>query len=272
MTEFNENCCPLNMHPEVVRIPVRRILEKIDAMADREETDSAEKLMKYWISEAEAGHDPNGKLSMLSEQIGFYRKHGREKECIEAIETALSVLKELKLDETVSGATIMLNAATGYKAFEKPEESISIFRKVQSVYENNLEADDRRMAGLYNNMALTLTDLKEYDEAQELYEKALSVLSQNRNTETDMAITYLNLADLVNDRIGAEAGEKQIEEYIDRAESLLDTETLPQDGYYAYVCEKCAPVFDHYGYFLTKQKLEKRAGKIRQQINRKQPQ
>ena len=28
-------------------------------------------------------------------------------------------------------------------------------------------------------------------------------------------------------------------------------QNLKKDGYYAFVCEKCAPVFGHYGYFLT---------------------
>lgn len=262
MPEFNENCCPLNMHPEIVRIPVRRILEKLDALADQCDFDAAEKLMKYWITEADNGHDPQGKLTILSEQIGFYRKQGKAQECIGAIDAALPLIKEMKLDETVSGATIMLNAATGYKAFDRPEESLALFREVQSVYESDLTKDDRRLSGLYNNMALTLVDLKQYDEAQKLYQKALSILEQNKNGQAEMAITFLNLADLVCDREGMETAEKKIEEYLDMAEKLLDTETLPRDGYHAFVCEKCAPVFAHYGYFVTKQKLEKRAREI----------
>lgn len=264
MTEFNENCCPLNMHPEIVRIPVQRILEKLDAMINQGDDKSAENLLKYWISEAEAGHDPNGKLSMLSEQIGFYRKQGKERECLDAIETAMPLLKELRLDETVSGATIMLNAATGYKAFGRIEQSYSVFKKVQEVYESNLPENDRRLAGLYNNMALTLVDLKKYDEGEMLYQKAISVLKQNENGEPEMAITYLNLADLVSAKTGPEAGEKTIEEYLNKAEMLLDAETLSRDGYYAFVCEKCAQVFGYYGYFMTKHKLEKRVREIRE--------
>ena len=47
-----------------------------------------------------------------------------------------------------------------------------------------------------------------------------------------------------------------------KAEKLLYTESLPRDGYYAFVCEKCAPVFAYYGYFLTEQELHRRAGEI----------
>jgi hypothetical protein len=53
-----------------------------------------------------------------------------------------------------------------------------------------------------------------------------------------------------------------VEEYLDRAEVLLNTESLPRNGYYAFVCEKCAPVFGHYGYFATEAELKRRAEEI----------
>ena len=33
-------------------------------------------------------------------------------------------------------------------------------------------------------------------------------------------------------------------------------------GYYAFVCEKCAPTFDHFGYFLAAEEFRETAGKI----------
>ena len=59
-----------------------------------------------------------------------------------------------------------------------------------------------------------------------------------------------------------EAAEEKTEDYLDRAEELLDTESLPRNGYYAFVCEKCAPVFGHYGYFATEAELKRRAKEI----------
>ena len=47
-----------------------------------------------------------------------------------------------------------------------------------------------------------------------------------------------------------------------RAEKLFYTEDLPRNGYYAFVCEKCAPVFGYYGYFLTERELKRRAREI----------
>ena len=48
----------------------------------------------------------------------------------------------------------------------------------------------------------------------------------------------------------------------DQAEELLDTEGIPHDGYYAFVCEKCEPTFRYYGYFLYANELKKRAEEI----------
>ena len=44
--------------------------------------------------------------------------------------------------------------------------------------------------------------------------------------------------------------------------ALLDRPGLPRDAYYAFVCEKCAPVFDYYGFFRTAQALRARAEAI----------
>ena len=63
-------------------------------------------------------------------------------------------------------------------------------------------------------------------------------------------------------RDGLEAGEKEINDLADRAWDLLNDPAAPRDGYYAFVCEKCAPVFDYYGYFLAAQDLKERANAI----------
>ena len=37
---------------------------------------------------------------------------------------------------------------------------------------------------------------------------------------------------------------------------------LPRDGYHAFTISKCAPAFDHLGYFLYAKELKERAAKI----------
>ena len=81
------------------------------------------------------------------------------------------------------------------------------------------------------------------------------------DSEGEIAITYLNLATMVEKKYGLVDGDEKIREYLNRAESLLDRHSA-RDGYYAFVCEKCATVFGYYGRFVYEKKLAERAREI----------
>ncbi|MCQ2451111.1 MAG: tetratricopeptide repeat protein [Clostridia bacterium] len=260
--DYEEPKCLLNMHPEVTPIPLGRIIEKLDSYLNKNDYAAAERHLKYWLLEADSCHDMRGKLALLNEQIGLYRKTEKESECLTAISTALSLADSMDMNESVTFGTTLINAATGYKAFGKAEDALPLYRKAQVIYEKALDLNDGRLGGLYNNMALTLTELKNFSEAEELYQKAIKVMEKQENGELEVAVSYLNIADLIAERDGLENGEKEIEKQLLKAEELLNTDGLPKDGYYAFVCEKCAPVFGYYGYFLTEQELERRAREI----------
>ena len=51
---------------------------------------------------------------------------------------------------------------------------------------------------------------------------------------------------------GDDLDEDEINDYMERAMAFLNTESLPRNGYYAFVAERCAPgfycyEFDEYG-------------------------
>ena len=260
--DHEEPHCLLDLHPEVTRINVGRMIEKLDEYLGRSDYDAAERHLRYWLAEAQTGHDDRGELSVRNEQIGLYRKSGKESECLAAVAAALALVKSLEMPGSLTLATTLINAATGYKAFGKASDALPLYERSRAIYEAHLKPDDDRLGGLYNNMALALTELKRYREAEALFNKALDIMAQQEHGEAEMAITCLNLADLVAAERGLEAGEAQIASYLAEAERLLDTDTLPQNGCYAFVCEKCAPVFGYYGYFLTENKLTERAKNI----------
>ncbi len=260
--DYEEPCCPLDMHPETSRIPLGRIIEKLDSLFEQKNFEAAKKLLDYWQSEADAVGDMQGKLTVINEKIGLCRKVGIKEECFSAIDSALALVEKLGFENNVTGGTTFINCATGYEAFGLCDSALSLYRRAKAVYEHLLSPNDDRLAGLYNNMALALTALNNYSEAEELFKKAIVILERQEHGEAELAITYLNLADLVNSRDGIDNGGSQIDEHIKQAEALLDTESLPKDGYYAFVCEKCAPVFGGYGYFWVKEKLMQRASDI----------
>ena len=78
----------------------------------------------------------------------------------------------------------------------------------------------------------------------------------------EMAVTELNLADLAAASKGILEAEDEIEAHLDRAEALLEAPGNPRSGYYAFVCEKCAPSFGYYGRFAYAEELQARAKRI----------
>lgn len=247
-------------------IPVERIIENLDRLFDKKEFDRAEKLLEYWVGEAEKENDIRGRLTMLNEQIGFYRKNNQKEKCLVAISNALELARNGDFDLTVTLATALINCATGYKAFGMPKEAYELYCEAKEIYEKTLAPDDARLGGLYNNMALAVAELGDYGGARELYNSALKVMRTVANGQSEEAITYCNLADLASAEKGMIEGESEINEYLEKAKSLLDSPDIPKDGYYAFVCEKCAPTFGYYGWFFAEKELIGRAEEIYERI------
>lgn len=245
-------------------IPIGRIIDKLDEYLNKNAFAPAQRHLEYWLSEAEHEKDDRGKLTVLNEQIGLYRKMGDKEKGLAAIEAVLDLCEKdgSIFDGTISLGTTFVNAATGCKEFGQTDRAMELYRKAKTIYDDSLPSDDDKFAALYNNMAITLTELGDYDEAEQSYGKALDIVSGKKNGELEAAITYLNLADLVCAKVGMEEGETQIEDYLDLAENILDENAERTDHYYAFVCEKCAPAFGYYGYFMTEKTLKKRAKEI----------
>lgn len=261
--DYEEPECLLCMdRGEVTPINTRRFIEKLDEYYGRNDYENAGAHLEYWLNEAKAGSDLRGQFTVYNEMMGYYRKTGRFDEAVGASEKALALIDALGIGESAAAGTAYVNTATVYKTFGKSDIALPWFEKALSVYERELSADDGRLGGLYNNMALSLADLKRYEEAAAYYNKALEIMGKVKNGELEQAITYLNLADLKAAELGHEAAEAYIEEYLEKAKALIDTPELPRNGYYAFVCEKSAPTFDYYGYFLYADELKKTAGRI----------
>lgn len=260
--DYEDSCCSFSTYSKTNVIPIGRVLEKLDEYLGKNQYEMGEQHLNYWLQEADISQDLQGKLTIYNEQIGLYRKMNKEKECLQAIEYALQTLNRLHMESNVLEGTTYLNVATGYKAFDKVEKSIAFYQKAQLIYESHLNQNDEKLAGLYNNMALAIMEKQDFEIAKEYFEKALLIMAQQSHGEAEMAITYLNLADLVASKKGLEDGLVEITTYVQKAETLLNTETLPRDGHYAFVCEKCAPSFGYYGYFATEMELLERARKI----------
>ena len=264
--DYLENACPLCMKPDgdaqIHAIPQQRVIEKMDEYMSRRDYAGAERHLLYWMQEAELGRDLRGQLLVCNELIGHYRKTLERDKAFARIEEALALLDTLQFDESVSAATTFVNAATACSAFGENGRALALFEKARAIYETAPGVQPHLLGGLYNNLALACQALGRFDEAFAAYDKAMAVMARVPGGVLEQAITCLNMADAVAARDGLEPGEERIRELLDRAEALLHDPSAPHDGYYAFVCEKCAPSFAYYGYFVTAEELRETAKRI----------
>ncbi len=239
-------------------ISIERIITKLDEHLYKNDYAAAERHLLYWLAESSDAGDYRVELLVRNELMGLYRKTGKKEQALACVEEACKKIEGVGISHQVGAATTYLNCATVYKAFGMADKAIPLFEIARQTYESELESNDSRLGGLYNNMALALVDLGRFDVARELYEKAISVMHRTENGDLEVAITYLNMASAAESELGALDADELIRDYIEKARSLLDGHSA-RDGYYAFVCEKCASVFGYYGYFAYKSELDERA-------------
>ena len=258
--DYAEPRCVLCMDTEgVQRVPQQRIIEKMDEYMARRDYAGAERHLLYWLGEAELGRDGRGKLMLLGELIGHYRKTGERDKALRRVDEALALIDALGFGGTISAGTACVNAATALERFDEPERALALFEKARAAYEGSGQTPPEKLGGLYNNMALVLVSLGRYAEANALYDRAMACMADVPGGALEQAVTCLNRADAVYAQRGAEAGEAEIAALLDRAWALLHAPDVPQNGYCAFVYEKCAPGFAFYGRFMDADDLKREA-------------
>lgn len=240
----------------------QKILEGLDELLAKNNYIGAKEYLLSALSSAELAQDNKILILLFNELMGLCRKLGLETEALNYTEKAILKIKEMGIEQNIGAATTYLNCATVYKAFGKAKEAIPLFEKAEQIYNKNLSPADTRFGGLYNNMGLALVDLKQFRRAETYYKKALTVMAQNKNGESEQAITYLNLASAAEAELGLIDAEQKINEYLNLAQTLLDKGKNRTDGEYAFVCDKCASVFGYYGYFAYENELINRKRRI----------
>ena len=280
--DYLDPACPLcedpyGAEPRIKAVPQQRIIEKMDDYMSRRDYAGAERHLLYWLEEAKLGKDLRGELMIRNELVGHFRKTGDKEKALSHGDAALKLLEVLDFGRTLSAGTTYVNVATACNAFGENERAMELFEKAREIYESGENAAEdtaepdrpgyignrpELLGGLYNNMALTCQAMGDYRKAHRLYDRAMEAMEKAPNGVLEQAITCLNRANAIEDEKGLEDGEEEINALLDQAEELLDTPSVPRNGYYAFVCEKCAPTFSYYGYFLTAEKLKEKAEKI----------
>ncbi len=239
-----------------------RIAAKLDSLLDKEEWAQAEKLLSYWLGEATIGNDRRGQFFIYNELIGLKRKLQKADEALAAADEALKLGEELDIMDSVGGATAYVNAGTALEAFGRPQEAVLMYKKALPVYESGLPHGSAKLGSLYNNLAIALSLCENYEEALACYDKALNIMSGVEGGRIEQALSYLNMADTYQAMLGLEDGIEKIEDCLEKAQLMLDSEDLKRDGYYAFMADKCIGSFEYFGYFAYAAELKKRVREI----------
>lgn len=212
-----------------------------------------EHLRKYRALAQQLG-DKSSELSLLNELIGHYRMQGDPVRSKAAVTDALQLIELLEAEDTVSGGTILINAATALSAAGNFAEALKLYSRAELCYKKNLPPGDKLFAGLCNNMAAVYIALADYRRARELYLQALDILQKN-NDIMDCAVTYVNLAQLAYQTDDMPT----VSLLLDKAAELFDAPAAERNGYYAHTCCKCAPVFGFFERGAYEKELMRRA-------------
>lgn len=267
-TDYQQGRCPFDASaytgtpdsaPCPASLPVQEVIRQLDHFYAQGKEMEAEGFLESWQQKARESGDWRAELSFANELLGQYRRSANMEKALTTVTHALTLIRSHRMGETLSGATIMLNAATTLDCFGRAADAIPVFRHVCRIYAQKLDPMDYRFAGLYNNMALSFADTEDYEQAGQYFSMALKTLEHCEAPGNDIAVTYCNLAEMY-DHLNPE--DSRIGQCMEQAWALLDAPSLPRDGYHAFTISKCAPVFDHLGYFLYARELKERAAKI----------
>lgn len=243
----------------MAKISVRNFINELDMFFAKEDLQGARLCMLEWRNRAADSGDKSGELTVLNEMIGFYRQTKEETEGMAAIKDAFSLIDELGIKNSPSAATIYLNGATTMKSFGKSAEAMEYYNITLENYRTNLDKNDPLVAGLYNNMALALQDLREYAKAENYFLKAMEITEKNEKNELETAVSLVNLAHLYYE-IDNEDG--RVNTLMEKALGILENPEFYGYNKYAFTCRKCAPSFGFFGFFLAEKHLNERADKI----------
>ena len=266
--DHNEFCCIFDTSqytgtpdttpcPNVLSVPL--LIQEVDELCGEGREQEARDLLEKSLADARSHSDWRSELTVLSELLGQYRRTGEKDKGLRTVSEALELTRVHHMGRTVSGATVLLNAATTLKSFGHAAESIPIFVHVARVYADNLDPADYRFAGLYNNMALSCDETGDTENAERCFRLALSILEKIGGQENDCAVTWCNLAEMYGRR---DLEDERIAACLEKAWDCLSAPGLKHDGYHAFTISKCAPTFDYFGFFLYAKQLRERAEKI----------
>ena len=203
---------------------LNQVFNELDDMMRRADIDKVIPYLEGKCKEAEEEGDGGSLVSILNELVGFCRETCQYEKAMEYAASALQVIEQIGLNDTIHHATTFLNIANCLRAAGRLTDSLNTYHKVEAMYQRMLSEDDFGFASLYNNESLLYQEMGEFSSAYRCLEKALNIVKKHPDKEWELAVTYANLANTClqltpDDEIAV--SEEKIIEYADNSISLF---------------------------------------------------
>lgn len=172
---------------------ILKILDEYDTMFGRYSLEEIENYLLDHLNQSFALSLNNVSFTLLNEIIGFYRDITKKDKALYYCDKLIELLEVMKLEGTIEYATALSNIANAYRAFGLYEKSIAYFNETYKSYCEQLDMNDLRFAGLYNNWSLVYQEMGDYECSKELLYRSLKVIDLY-DDDIKKAITRSNLA------------------------------------------------------------------------------
>jgi len=224
-------------------INVQRFVIKLDYYFGMNDLEGAKAHLSYWENEALINNNFKALLTILNEELGFARRINDKELAYHAI-GGLDGLFDDERFNSPSYATIMVNMATSYSAFNELETALPIYEKAKDIFKKYNMLDSYEYASLLNNEATTLSDLKRYSEARLNIDKAIEILKNDKLHDVEIAVSLVNLAHITYDE--DESNFMEVERLLDLAWKYINSENQEHDHNYAFQLSKMSPSFKYF--------------------------
>ena len=225
-------------------IPVRRFIDRLDLCFQQNDMKAAGECISFWEDEARRLSDDRGLLTVLNEALGYFRRIGDKDKAIPCVNECMDLVKRLKLNDQIAGATILINAATTLSSFSETDRALLLYDKAAECFRNKKETQTYEYASLLNNKASALYELKRYDEAYDSWNEAIDILKKIGSHAGEIAVSLLMLAHLAYDK--DDSPYDTVEELLDTAWEYINSDDQPKDHRYAFILSKCVPSFEYF--------------------------
>jgi len=244
----------------IKRIPMNSVWAAVENCLSKKDYTTAKAVLTEAGREAASYGDLSGELQVLHERIALARRLGEFAECDSLCNQATEILSQLQMQTTPAAASLFVNIADTLIAEERYRDALHYLEPACEICrENRDNGGELLLAAACNSIGMVRTAIGEYEKAKESYEEALSILLAHPESVLDTASAHVNMAHLMNAWTG---DDEDINTHLITAFKLLDGKDLEHDYRYADVCLRCADSFEHFGFFLYKNQLRKRAAAV----------